>query len=199
MACRAPGWRSVRVLLLTEGESDRDTLPVLVRKMVGRTIGVEAQWVGRGDLLSTEKVVVHLSTAVRRHRDIRKALLCIDSECTPIEETRAKIQGVVRTVADRFRSLAVKAVVVDHSLEGWLLGDKGAVAGFLGIQPRRLNYRNPEEECQPAKLMGRIFRRAGRDFVKTGTLASLAEAVDVQGLAHSSPTFRDFQQTLLNS
>lgn len=184
------------VLLLVEGQSDKQALPVLARKLVSG-VRFTAIPVGKGDLLSAQKVEVHINYAVARQRGIDKAVLCIDSECTDINETRARLDAVVREVAGRLSQIAVRAVVVDHSLEGWLLADRQALAQFLGIREEQLRYGDPENECRPANVMERIFHRARRDFVKTDALPALAGMMDAGRLAQRSPTFEAFRRALV--
>jgi hypothetical protein len=181
------------VLLLVEGPSDKGALPILARKLIGSRVGVTALAVGKGDLLSAKRVEVHISYAMARQKDILKAVLCVDSECTDIERTRARIETVAQEVAQNLTGVSIRAIVVDHSLEGWLLYDRPAVAQFLGITERWLGYRNPEHECRPANLMDRLFRRAGRDFIKTRDLPDLANRIDPGQVALLSPTFNEFK------
>ncbi len=190
------------VLLLVEGQSDRAALPILARRLAGAGVGVSALPVGRGDMFSADKVAVHIRLAVGRQRrsTFWKAVLCIDSECTEIDETKGRIDSVVADVDRRIRGVSVRAVVVDHSLEGWLLQDRSALAQYLGVPPTRLRYRDPETECRPAESMRKVFRRSRKrrnSFTKTGDLPSLAELIDTQQLARLSPTFRDFRHAIV--
>ena len=54
----------MRVLLLVEGESDRDALPILARKLIRSNVGVTDLPVGKGDLLSPAKAEVHINYAI---------------------------------------------------------------------------------------------------------------------------------------
>ena len=168
--------------------------------MISSDVGVTALPVGKGDLLSPAKVKVHINYAITRQKDTFKVVLCIDSECTDINVTKTRIEGLAREMVTLFRSLSVKAVVVDHSLEGWLLCDRQGVAEFLGITLRRLlRYGDPDQECRPADLMGKVFLRAGKDFVKAEALADLARRIDHDQLARLNPTFKEFQLAILEN
>jgi hypothetical protein len=184
------------VLLLVEGQSDQKTLPVLARKIIGPRIGIDVRVVSQGDMLTNaRKVVAHIKAAIRR--DTSKALLCVDSECTEIDRTRARLETVTRQVAGSFPRLSVKAVVVDHALEGWLLQDRQSVGRFLGLPERQLRYSNPENHCRPAELMDRLVRRAKiKDYTKPGKLPDLAKQVDPQQIASASPTFEIFRRMI---
>ena len=187
----------MRILLLVEGQSDREGLPILARKMVSREIGFDALHVSQGNLFSAEKVNAHIGYAVKRKLDTNKAVLCVDSEGIPIEETKARLQTVTQAVSKLRAGLPVKAVVVDHSLEGWVLWDRLAIARFLGLEESALHYRNPESEDRPADLMSKLFRQAGRDYIKMGNLPALAARVDVGEIAKHSPTFREFRSAII--
>lgn len=143
-------------------------------------------------------MVAHVRLRMRSRRDAWRLLLCIDSECTPIEDTRARLEPVARELNGTFRSSTVRAVVVDHSLEGWFLADREALAAYLGCPLSRLRwYPSPETICRPAETMGQVFHRARRTFDKVGDLARLAQVVDVEAIAATSGTFREFREALL--
>lgn len=186
----------MRVLLLVEGQSDRDGLPILARKIVPRDIGFDALHIPQGNLFSVDKVSAHVGYAVKRKLDTNKVVLCVDSEGIPIEETKTRIQNVASAVSRLRSGFPIKAVVVDHSLEGWLLWDRLAIARFLGLEESALHYKNPESEDRPADLMNKLFRQAGRDYIKMGNLPALAAKVDVGEIAKHSPTFREFHEAV---
>lgn len=126
-----------------------------------------------------------------------KALLCVDSEGIAISERQSAIDSVASSVGPRLRGLAVHGVVVDRSLEGWILCDRQAVANYLGLSLRSLKYQNPEEMADPVKAMRGLFRITSReDYSKTHDLPLLAEMVDPASIAESSPTFQRFRQVL---
>jgi len=106
----------------------------------------------------------------------------------------APVEAQLRTT---FPNLALAYAIVDHSIEGWLLHDREAVRHELGHNPRLPQYGNPENNCRPAELMAQIFRRNNREYNKATHPLRLAEAADPTTIAKSSPTFRAFQEALL--
>ena len=184
---------------MVEGQSDRATLPILARRLLQPGIGIDARLVAQGDMLSARKVEAHIKAAINQQQDTNKVLICIDSECTEVDVTGTRIDHVARTVAENLHGLAIKGVVVDHSLEGWLLHDREALAGFLNISVTANTYRNPESDCRPATTMGKLFRRARKDFVKTAVLPPLAERADLDKVAQASPTFVAFRSAILEN
>lgn len=155
---------------------------------------MDARAIGQGDLLNGARATTHVLLAARR--DTSKVLLCVDSECTPVEETHVLIDAAAAHVARSLR-MPVAGLVVDHALEGWLLADRRALAQYLAVSPTRLRYRNPEDDCRPAETMTRLFERVGRDFRKPDALPELARQADLAAIAAASGTFRQFQDALL--
>jgi hypothetical protein len=182
------------MLMVVEGQSDRNTLPAMARKIIGHRVGFDTCLMRQGDMFNPVKLEVHIKVALRRNTG--RVLVGRDSECTEVAETRQRLEAVVQQIAGRFPNLLVKAVVVDHSLESWFLQDRITLAQFLGIAVSRLKYTNPENQCRPAELMSRMFRLAKRDFIKTESLPGLVERINPETIAQRSPTFCDFQSAL---
>ena len=183
------------ILLLVEGPSDRKALTALVRKLCSHPVQCRSMK-GKGDLFKPDKLEGHISYACRQHSEISKVLACVDSECTPVEQTQSDIAPLESQLQRRFPDLDVKYVVVDHSLEGWLLQDRHAVRRVVGRNSTLPRYGNPENQCRPADLLYQIFRRNNRDLIKPRHCPQLAEEVDVQLISESSETFRYFANVL---
>lgn len=166
--------------------------------MVPPAWGVDSFPAGQADLTDAAKMLVHARARLQRGGDTWRIVLCRDSECTPIEDTRARLAPAADRLNDALPSCVVRAVVVDHSLEGWFLADRQALAAYLGCRLSRLRrYPSPETICRPAETMGQVFQRARRTFDKVGDLARLAQRVNVDTIAAGSPTFREFRDALL--
>lgn len=178
------------LLLLVEGQSDRDVLPILVRKMLPST-RVRAIWEKRGNLMNPEKVKACIRAEKSKGTRFTKIFICVDSECTPVTVT----QG---TVTEREAQLAglrppPRYIVVDHSLEGWLLKDLGALQKVLGrkvVLPKgRASY-----HCRPHTCLAELFGRCHKDFLKTTHNPLIAQVADPERIAESSPTFAAFKR-----
>jgi hypothetical protein len=151
--------------------------------------------VGQGDLLSTDKMSVRIRYAKASHRDLARVLLCVDSEGEDIARRQSAIDSVVGGVGP-LKGLAVRGVVVDRSPEGWILCDRQAVASYLSLSQSGLKYPNPEGAPRPVQHMERLFRIANRDYTKTHDLPRLANIVNPEIIARSSPTFQLFHKAL---
>lgn len=197
MVCGSSGRRAL-ILLLVEGPSDKKALVALAGKVTPDLPIPRVLVVGRGDLFRPEKLKAHVGFAHQQNPRIRKVLACVDSECTPIEETQRQAALLESELQRAFRDLSIKYVVVDHSLEGWLLCDRNAVRKVLGGKAWLPRYRSPENECRPAQLLETIFRRNNRDFIKTRDAPRLADQAKPQHIFRVSDTFKDFRQALLD-
>lgn len=110
-----------------------------------------------------------------------------------VTQLEKQVQGVVK------RRVSAKYVVVDHSLEGWLLSDRNAVRKVLGPRASLPRYGNPENECRPAELLQGIFRKNNRDYIKTRDAPRLAKEASPNSILKTSSTFRAFCESLVES
>ncbi len=155
-------------------------------------IGLDMRFLPQGDMTNADKVGALIRSYCASHRDASKVLVCRDSECTPIEETKSACSTVEDALARRM-PVPVSYIVVDHSIEGWLMSDPVAISRVLGtrVPPEKLRV-----DCRPAEKLNRLFRANGRSFAKSQHNRQLAEAADVETISHHSPTFREFQRAL---
>ncbi|MBI2918591.1 MAG: hypothetical protein HYY01_11455 [Chloroflexi bacterium] len=77
------------------------------------------------------------------------------------------------------------------------MADNEALRQVLGGDARVPHLSNPENNCRPAKLLGDIFRRNGKEYNKTTDPPRLAAASDPRRIAAAVRTFREFQEALL--
>ena len=151
-----------------EGESDEKVLPILGHRILTGSPAFKALNLrGKGNLLNLTKVASIIKYNLRESHDISKVLLCIDSECTDVEATKLQLATPEQALQRSFPDLPVRYVVVDHSLEGWLLQDREAIQETLGRNSKLPQYGNPEENCRPAELLQELFEKNGRYYKKT--------------------------------
>lgn len=186
--------RRALILLLVEGPSDRDALPILARKIAGHSL--KALPVGKGDLFQPGKLEIHVQFARHQHPSISKVFLCVDSECTPIEDTQHRTRSLEATLAHEFPSLAIRYIIVDHSLEGWFMVDRGALRKVLGKESWLPKKISSFKGCRPARDMERIFHRNKRDFIKKRDDKRLAEEINIGHVRRMCETFQYFAQTV---
>jgi hypothetical protein len=185
---RAPRRRSLSLGIFVEGPSDRDSIPILLRKLGQRA--VHARVTGRGDMLDVATMHRHVQALRATHRGVRRVLVFLDSEGVDPEVTLREAEGPRRELLGALRRVDLDYVVVDHSLEGWLACDEEAVRSVLGRNARLRTRVNPEDHPRPAQLMEGLFRANGKQFRKTVHNRLLAERADTTVIADRSATFR---------
>ena len=180
--------------LYVEGRSDKDTIPILIRKL-GHRLRIITKAVSQSELLIGDKMARHLTVLLRERHDVDLVLICIDSERVDPSVTKERSRPVERML-NRDSPVPVRYAIVDHALEGWLACDEEAVQSALG--PRaQINIRgNPEEHPTPADILHRVYRENGRKFRKTRDNPKIAQFVTPERIAARSPTFRRFAEML---
>lgn len=185
------------LLLLTEGKGEALALRVLARKLIPASQAIHTIYLPKGNLLSSPKKVAARIRAERsKGAHTTKVLICVDSECTPVEETQHLVKQNEKEIAKLlpWAIPVLRYVIVDHSLEGWLLGDLGALERVLGsaVDPQAVAPR----DCRPEKTMRQLFARQGKEFIKMRDNPRIAEAARPAELAKGSPTFRLFRRVI---
>ena len=176
--------------LFVEGQSDKDTIPILIRKL-GYAAGIRTRVIPQGLMLRSDRVRPYIRALLRQHSDIDLVLICIDAEGADpdrlLKQTHQPRESLSRDFA-----VPVRYAVVDHALEGWLACDPDAVRSVLGPRARVSIRSNPEDHPRPADLLERVFRDNGKRFIKTSHDRQIAEHVTPAAIAARSPTFAAF-------
>ena len=180
--------------LIVEGQSDRNTIPILARRL-GYSAGIRSRIVSRGDMLASGTISRYLTKFLRESRDVTQVIICLDAERENpnivLESTRRTERRLNETLP-----IPVSHAVVDHALEGWLACDEEAIQSVLG--PRALvNIQgNPEDHPTPVDILQRVYRQNRRNFRKTRDNPKIAQFVTPERIAARSPTFRRFAEML---
>ena len=188
-------WDSLSLGLLVEGQSDRDTIPILAKRL-GYDARIRRRIVSRGDMLASSTISRYLTKFLRENRDVTRVIICLDAEREIPAQVLASTRPIERRLNETLR-VQVNYAVVDHALEGWLACDEEALRSVLGGQRARINIRgNPEDHPTPADILERVFRDNRRRFRKTRHDPEIAEHVNVERIAARSPTFRRFAEII---
>jgi hypothetical protein len=187
----------LRIALFVDGPSDRDTLKILVGKLLAKRKpppGLEFRVLPRGDFFSPVKVSAYLRDFHRTHPDVNKAILCLDCECTPTEDIQPTLLKVQQEIRGEHPSLNPTFVLKVHTLEGWLASDRQALREILGTEP--VAYSKPESVCKPKELLATVFKKANREFDYMRDNPRIAQVVDIERLCQSSPSFCEFRNVI---
>ena len=181
--------------LFVEGPSDRDTIPIIVRKL-GYRSRIRARVIKQSEMLFPDKMARNVEEMLRERGDIDLIVVCIDSERVDPGVTEQRVRPVQRRLNEA-SPVPVRYAVVDHALEGWLACDEEALRAVLGGPRARINIRvNPEDHPTPADLLAQVFRENRRRFRKTQHDPQIAEHASLESIAARSPTFRRFAEIL---
>ncbi len=188
----------MKIALFVEGKSDKSTIPILVRKILERESArpaVVSRVRPRGDLLSADKVAAFVSRDIlQQHRDTDKIIVCVDSECTPVEETKVLAQETERRLQELGVSPLPRYCVMRHALEGWLGADVNALSDVAG-RPVKLSE-SAAIACRPKELLEEAFRKAGKEFVYVRDDPRIAEKVDPATLERENESFAHFRRLI---
>ena len=176
------------------GPSDKQVIPVLLRKLGQRAIHVRLA--EQDEMLDAEAMLKHIDALKSLQRRLSRILIFLDSECTDPEKTRQRASVPEQEFERLGLRPPVNYIVVDHSLEGWLCSDIDAVRSVLGRGAQVHIRGNPENNCRPAQLLERIFRANDRDFRKTVHNLKIAEKANPSVITQRSPTFAHLVQAL---
>ena len=187
MVLGASGWCAIALAIFVEGPSDREPHKHFLRKLGHHSI--ESRVVDQGDMLNVRKMQNQIQAVLRLHPNVSHVLVLRDSEGVAPEETYELMRPAERELREQFPDLGIDYVVVDHSIEGWLLCDAEALREVLGRQARINVPGNPDQHPRPAELMKGIFRANGREFRKTTHNRLIAEVARVEEIEQRSQTF----------
>ena len=189
MVLGASGRCAIALAIFVEGPSDRESHKHLLRKL-GHT-SIQDRVVPQGDMLNTGTMQRHIQAVLLLHQDISHVLVLRDSEGVAPEETRDWMRPAETELKRRFPGLGIDYVVVDHSIEGWLLCDAEALKAVLGARARIDVPGNPDQHLRPAELLKDVFRANGKKFRKTIHNPLIAEAARVEEIRRRSQTFAE--------
>lgn len=183
----------MKIALFVEGPSDRDTLSILAQKVSPGT-GLVTRVLGRGNLLNPDRVRVFIEEDVKKqHSDVRKVVLCVDSECTREEDLLDTLRPLERQLRRLVGNPPVFYSAVIHAIEAWLASDASALGRYLGSP----NIADPTTRvvvnaCRPKQALAKLFHRSRREFINVRDNPNLAHELDPQVAARTCRSFARF-------
>jgi hypothetical protein len=185
----------MKIALFVEGPSDKETISILLRKILGDNISIIPKvFRGRGSLLDEREVSARIIYTLHQHSDISKIIVCVDSECTPAEETKAKVETVANLVRSKIPTeYPLHYIPVIHALEGWLLSDRDTVKKCLGHRAKIDIPVSAFSECRPKEVMKDVFKKANKDFLPLRDCPTIADQIDIKKL-ELNESFAYFQE-----
>ena len=188
----------MKIALFVEGQSDKETLTILVKKILGEHASVIPRvFRGKGNLLNEQKVYSSITYLVQEHPDVSKIIVCVDSECTPEDQTEQEIKKVEKSIKSKIQQRhPVYYVGVIHALEGWLLADPDAVTEHLGPKMKVNIPHQATLDCKPKEVIKDIFRKADKEFIALLHNPRIAEKIDIDKMANQNKSFARFRERI---
>ena len=186
----------MKIALFVEGPSDKAVLPILVKRILGERTGVIVRdFHGRGNLLNEKRVCAIAQVLLRESPDVSKIVVCVDSECTPGDQTERVIRKIEKSVnAGIQQRCSVHYIAVIHALEGWLLTDPDAITEHLGRRAKVKIPNRAASDCRPKEVMKAIFRKVGKGYLATREAPRIAERIDIDKIANRNSSFARFRE-----
>jgi len=180
--------------LFVEGKSDKDAIPKLICKLLDSSTKIIPRTIPRGEMFNSEKIKPYLEALLKKHQDIEKVIICVDSECTDFAEIQKEVSRVERELGGMGLPVVPRYAVVVHSLEAWLAADPEALKCVLGKGAHVRIEQDLEEVCKPAELLGDIFAQHGKKFLKARHDPLIAEHADPGRIAKRNSSFQRFSE-----
>lgn len=185
----------MKIALLVEGPSDNETLAILVKKILGESTSVIPRVLrGRGNVLNAQKVCSVAQFLLQRSPDVSKIIVCVDSECTPGDQTEREIGEIEKFVNTRVQGCPVHYIAVIHALEGWLLADAHAITEYLGRAAKAKIPRRAASNCKPKEVMKEVFRKVNKGYLASRDAPRIAEGIDIDRIASRNESFARFRE-----
>ena len=185
----------MKIALLVEGPSDKEAFPILVKKILGEGTSVIPRVLrGRGNVLNAQKVCSVAQFLLQRSPDVSKIIVCVDSECTPADQTEREIGEIEKLVNARIQGCPVRYIAVIHALEGWLLADAHAITEYLGRGAKAKIPKRAASNCRPKEVMKQVFRKASKGYLAPRDAPQIAEKIDIDKIVDRNRSFAHFRE-----
>ena len=128
MVLGASGWCAIALGIFVEGRSDRESHKHLLRKLGHASI--RDRVVDQGDMLNAGTMQRHIQAVLHLHQGYKPRP---GAEGFGRRGSGRDVYDLMRPaereLREQFPGLGINYVVVDHSIEGWLLCDPEALRG----------------------------------------------------------------------
>lgn len=189
------------IALFVEGRSDKDTIPLLAKKILAtrsKPPALEVRTIRRGNMFKARKVAEHVRVLSRKHQNLSKILICVDSHCTSENQMAGRVREVERELESMKVPVPPRFCLVVHALEGWLMAAPQALSSYLQVSGGLSITQAMAFDCKPKEVLSEVFARVGRTFDYMRDDPAIAELADPDEMSKLSPSFAAFKQHLLD-
>jgi hypothetical protein len=177
------------IATIVEGESEVQSVPVLLRRILGRLarpdVNVAKPFrVHRNRVVKEGELERAIIQVIRSRENVAGLLIILDADDDPA----ARLESELRERCNRATELPCRVVVAVREFESWLLAAKESLRGERGIRPDALPPENPES-IRGAKERLTANMDNHRRYVEIDDQPALVEKMDFEAAKTRCPSF----------
>lgn len=195
----------MKIGLIVEGKynkTEKEVLPILIKKIYDTKKLIKPPLVKRcgqrGDLFDLKKVCGLIEYLLYQHSDIGKVVVCLDSECEPINKLKESVERIEKEIKKSFKNIIIHYCMVVYALETWLGGDHVALAEYYKIDKEKV-YKDIsikiQKECNPKDFLKKVL---GDKFDYIRDDIKIAEKIDIKKISKMNDSFLYFKKVVLD-
>lgn len=171
---------------VVEGSSDKKVIEEICKKI---HVKPEIRHKRPGGGISPRKTESYAKDLLYK-KSCKKVIILKDSHCSDPAEVERKTRDKIKFNEN------VKICIVVHAIESWLLADEEAIGDYLSSKIKEIH--NPENACKPEEVLGGIFKKNGREYLKGGEdPREIAKRLRLEKVIKKCPSFIKFKQFII--
>lgn len=179
--------------LVVEGIYDEAALTALIRKCATSEVDVTCWSCGSASqLVKTFPHFLESFRHIKHGRPVDNAIVIRDADRKDPNDLIARMES---RISGRIYPFSRHLLVVTQELEAWLLADEQALSLITGKPQRRIP--NPESLNDPKASLKRILSDVNIGYTPE-VARKIAAAARTEVLSSQCPTFRRFQEAVVN-
>lgn len=172
--------------IIVEGESDEKVIREITNKL---GVNAKIRRSKRGAKIQSPKKTK--SYVLDLLYDCDKVVILKDSHCSDPYEKERNLEEGLKELEVSFNG-SIQICIVVHAIESWRLADEEAIGDYLTSAVKEI--KNPEDECEPDKVLDEIFKKNGRVYLKGGVApGEIAKRLSLEQLIKKCPSFIKFK------
>jgi hypothetical protein len=177
------------IATIVEGESEVQSVPVLLRRQLGRLarpdINVAKPFrVHRNRVVKAGELERAILQVIRSRENVAGLLIILDADDDPA----AQLENELHERCTRVTELPCRVVVAVREFESWFLAAKESLRGERGIRLDALPPENPEA-IRGAKERLTANMSNNRRYIETDDQPALVEKMDFEAARTRCPSF----------
>jgi len=175
---------------IVEGQSEAESVPILLRRIIRETLSVSNVEVVRPFRVKRNRIAKEgqleraIKMTLRDRADVGAILVLLDAD----DDCPAHLGPQLLQRAQSATRIPVGVVLATRETEAWFLGAKESLRGIRGIRADAEAPPNPETIRGAKEHLSRNME--GRRYLPVDDQAALAAEFDISAASGSCPSFR---------